>query len=86
MSIIKAEPVDPYIFDAIATDRPKLEISVDDETVVKTDPDSVYYNGPFVKDVTSVKEEPLPNDDPVYFLSYSTCHCLYRVGHKIGAP
>ena len=41
MSIIKAEPVDPYLSVAIATGRPKLEILVDDETVVKTDPDSV---------------------------------------------
>ena len=72
MSFIEAEPVDPYIFEAIATGRPKLEISVDGETVVKTDPDSVYYNGPFVKDVASVKEEPLANDDPV---------CFFRIPH-----
>ena len=68
MSLIKAEPVDhPCISVAIATGQPKLEIVVDDETVVKTDPDSVYYNGPFVKDVSSVKEDPL-NADSVYFV------------------
>ena len=57
MSIIKSEPVDPYLSVAIATGPPKLEILVDDETVVKTDPDSVYYSGPFVEQVSSVKEE-----------------------------
>ena len=79
MSIIKAEPVDPYLVGAIATGRPKLEIVVDDETVVKTDPDSVDYNGPFVKDVASVKEECL-NDDAVCFFvcSFSrVCHNIH---------
>ena len=32
MNTIKLEPVDPYLFDAIATGPPKLEISVDGET------------------------------------------------------
>ena len=63
--MIKSEPVDPCISVAIATGRPKMEILVDGETVVKTDPDSVYYNGPCVKDVASVKHECLMNDDPV---------------------
>ena len=67
MSIIKAEPVDPCISVAIAYGPPKLETVVDDETVVKTDPDSVCYNGPFVKGVSSVKEE-LVNDDTVCFV------------------
>ena len=66
MSIIKAEPVDPYLSVAIATGRPKLEVLVDDETVVKTDPDSVYYNGPLVEEIASVKEECSLNDDPVF--------------------
>ena len=69
MSIVKAEPVDPCLSVAIATGRPKLEFAVDDETVVKTDPDSVYYNGLYVKDVASVKEKPLPNDTVCVFLS-----------------
>ena len=66
MSIIKAEPVDPFLSGAIATGRPKLEVLVDDETVVKTDPDSVYYNGSFVKDVSSKNECSL-NGDMVCF-------------------
>ena len=69
MSIIKAEPVDPFLSVAIATGRPKLEVLFEDETVVKTDPDSVYYNGPFVEDVSSVKEEPLNNDAVCFVLS-----------------
>ena len=71
MSIIKAEPVDPYLSVAIATGRPKLEILVDYETVVKTEPDSVYYNGPVVKEVSSVKEECSLTDEPVCFLLHS---------------
>ena len=62
MSIVKAEPVEPYLI------RPKLEILVDDETVVETDPDSVYYN--VVEDVSSVKDERLLNDDPVCFFAF----------------
>ena len=69
MRIIKTEPVDPYLSVAIATGPPKLEILVDDETVLKTDPDSVYFNGPFVKDVSSVKEECSLTDDPVCFFA-----------------
>ena len=81
MSVIKAEQVNTYLFDAIATGRPKLEISVDGETVVKTDPDSVYYNGPFVKDVTSVKEE--ANDDPVCFsFSMMSCFIILHDAHR----
>ena len=71
MSLIKAEPVDPYLSVSIATGRPKMEVLVDDETVLKTDPDSVYYNGPFVKEVASVKEECSLTDDPVCFLLHS---------------
>ena len=86
MSIIKAEPVDPCISVAIATGRPKLEIVVDDETVVKTDPDSVAYNGPFVKDVSYVKEEPL-NDDTVYFVlsSFLRVYCMPFTGNSENA-
>ena len=73
MSIIKAEPVDPYLSVAKATGRPKLEIVVDDETVVKIDPDSVYYHGPFVEEVSSVKEECSLNDDPVFLFVVFTC-------------
>ena len=57
--------VDPCLSVAIATGLPKLEFLVDDETVVKTDPDSVYYNGPVVNEAASVKEECSLNDDPV---------------------
>ena len=67
MSIIKAEPLYPCLSVAIATGRPKLEVLVDDETVVKTDPDSVDYNGPFVKDVSSAKNECSLNGDMVCF-------------------
>ena len=67
MSIIKTEAAGPYLVDAIATGRPKLETLVDDETVVKTDPESVYYNGPCLKDVAPVNEECALNDDPVCF-------------------
>ena len=66
MSVIKAEPVDPYLVGAIATGRPKLEVLVD-ETVVKADPGSAYYNGLFVKDVASIKEECSLNTDTVCF-------------------
>ena len=69
MSIIKAEPVDPRRFDEIAAGRPKLEILLDDEIVVKTDPVSVH-SCPFVNDVASVKEERILIDDPVCFLLY----------------
>ena len=71
MSIIKTEPVDPYLSVAIATGRPKLEVLVDDEPVVKTEPDSVYYNGPIVKDVTSVKEECSSLNDDMVCLFYA---------------
>ena len=83
MNIIKAEPVDPYLSVAIATGQPKLEILVDDETVVKTDADSVYYNGPFVKEVASVKEECSLNDALVCFCCFfyryvQYCFAIYR--------
>ena len=79
MSIVKKEPVDPYLSVAVATGRPKLEIVVDDESVVKTDPDSVYYDGPFMKEVSSVKEECSVNDDPVcfvYFVAFFSCSLI----------
>ena len=75
MSIIKAEPVDAFLSVAIATGRPKLEIVVD-ETGVKADPDTVYYSGPFVKDVSSMNEECCSlNEDPVCFLCV---HAVYN--------
>ena len=68
MSLIKTEPVDPYLSVAIATGRPKLEILVDNEAVVKTEPDSVDYNGPYVKAVSYVLlDERSLNDDQVCF-------------------
>ena len=76
MSLIKTEPADPHLSVAIATGRPKLEVLVEDETVVKTDPDSVDYRGPFVKDVTTVKEECSLNDDPV-------CCSLFSVNFSL---
>ena len=63
MSIIKTEPVGPCLSVSIATGRPKLEVLVDVETVVNSDPDSVYCNGPFVQEVSSKKEERLLSDD-----------------------
>ena len=71
MSIIKTEPDEPCLSVAIATGRPKLEVLVDDETVVKTDPDSVDYSGTFVKDVASVKESCSLNDETVCFFVLS---------------
>ena len=65
MSLIKTEPVDPYLSGAIATGRPKLEVLVDD------DPDSVYYNGPFVKVDASVKEECSLDVNPVGMFSFA---------------
>ena len=86
MSIIKAEPVDPSLSVAIPTGRPKLEVLVNDTTVVKTDPDSAYYNGLFVKDVSSVKEECSLNTDTVCFgvLSTSVAHVFtgYTYTHR----